>query len=153
MSCQYHHSDLYCDITLYLAIKIDTQLKISLCSLWNQTLTSSPQSILVAPFWGVSFLVYYTVCSAYLRWCVLVKHSLYLSVFDSAFLYFCVYVTVTRLIIYWSVLIETMMDALTSTSSANGSTVQPKILVGHTCLENDNMTSVYGKSYWAVGLA
>ena len=26
MSCQYHHSDLYCDITLCLAIKMDSHL-------------------------------------------------------------------------------------------------------------------------------
>ena len=31
--CQYHHSDLYCDITLYLATTIDLQLR-SVTALW-----------------------------------------------------------------------------------------------------------------------
>ena len=30
MSCHYHHSDLYCDITLCLALKLDAHLRINL---------------------------------------------------------------------------------------------------------------------------
>ncbi len=34
--CQYYHGDLYCDITLCLAIKIDTHLKINLSCCWRR---------------------------------------------------------------------------------------------------------------------
>ncbi len=43
MSCRYRHSDLYCDITLCLAIKIETQQKIGVKSV-PDIVTNGPSS-------------------------------------------------------------------------------------------------------------
>ncbi len=49
MSCQYHHSDLYCDITLCLAMKIDLQLGsiLAFCGIEPRTFYGEKEGLLL----------------------------------------------------------------------------------------------------------